>query len=183
MSNSCNNSSFSQSCEIEVLPSVLADKVDKSTRDFPVIPEMLLNLWLDMVAQILDLLLLPDSPASKCCDDLCETGSPLAMQFSILGGVQQFPFVWGRNLCFVVGWLSWTSHQWCYPSQWGGCHPVTQMCTLNGCLGVKVSCVCSENMQVLMTIGITTVPHFVPGSSDREELNFKVNFCGPFSSL
>lgn len=124
MSNSCNNSPFSPSCEIAVLSSLLADKVDKSTRDFPVVPEKFLKPWRDTVAQILDLLLLPYSPAPECCGGLCKTGSSLAVRFSVLGGVQQFPFVQGRSLCFVVGRLNWTSNQWRYTSEWGGCRPV-----------------------------------------------------------
>lgn len=53
-SHSCNISPFSQSCEIAVVSSHLADKVDKSMRDFPVVPEKFLNPWLVMLAQVLD---------------------------------------------------------------------------------------------------------------------------------
>lgn len=49
----CNISPFLQPCEIAVVSSHLTDKVDKSMRDFQVVPEKFLSSWLDVLVQIL----------------------------------------------------------------------------------------------------------------------------------
>lgn len=46
-----------------------------------------------------------------------------------------------------------------------------QMCILNVYLGLKFFYICSENIQILITISITTVLHFVPGNSVYEVRN------------
>lgn len=177
---------FSQSCEIAVVSSHLTDKVDKNMRDFPVVPEKFLNPWVHVLAQILD----------HCS---CLSLQYLKVELMLWWFVHDRFISWdtvcnparcasGSRMCvwgtYVAHWYDWVETLTDGATQANEKAVILyiQMCILNAYLGLKgFFYICSENIQILMTISVTPVLHFLPGNSAY--VNFKLNFCSPFPSL